>query len=141
MTKNGVEKTSIRGWAFMDKNGFLAFLVITIIFGASISIVFFQSEDKDDAKDESETTVEDNNDNNSTSSHEYAHDHPAPTLAIQSITDAQQVVNLTGNASHIHLEGIEILIEVQLSGYETIVVLPSSNGSWNASVSLSLIHI
>lgn len=118
----------------MDKNGFLAFLVFTIIMGASISIVFFQSEDKESAGDESETTVDGNNDNNSTSSHDYSHDHPAPTIVIQSIVDTQQVVNMTGNASHIHLEGIEILIDVQLSGYETIVVIPSSNGSWNASI-------
>ena len=119
----------------MDKNGYFTFLVFAIIFGASISTVFFPSEDNENAGDESETTVDGDNDNNSTS-HDYSHDHPAPTLAIQSITDAQQVVNLTGNVSHIHLEGIEILIDVQLSGYETIVVLPSSNGSWNASISI-----
>ncbi|MDA0715596.1 MAG: YHYH protein [archaeon] len=122
----------------MDKNGFLAFFVLAIFVGASISIVFFQSEDNEDEKNESKTSVEDNNDNNNpTTSHDISHFHSAPHVTVQSITDAQQVVNLKGNVSHMHLEDIEILIDIQISGYETIIVLPSSNGSWNASIKIS----
>ena len=121
----------------MDKNGYLGFLVFAIIFGASISVFFFQPSDKEDADDASQI-VETENDNteNATSSHDVEHNHPAPVLVIQSMITSQEEVNLTGEVTHMHLEGIQILIRVQLPGYDTVVVLPSLNGSWEASVTI-----
>jgi hypothetical protein len=101
----------------------IAFLLAGFVFGASFTIVNQinnNSPDDDSTEDEIVDLGHLNN-----------HVHPAPVIVIDSVHDNTTSIEILGSVNHLHLEDINIFVNVSLDGYLSQSYSPHSNGAFS----------
>lgn len=104
----------------------IAFLLAGFVFSALFTIVNQINNNSPDDHSTEDEIVDLGHLNN--------HVHPAPVIVIDSVLDNTTSIEILGSVSHLHLEDINIIVNVSLDGYLSQSYSTHSNGTFSIQV-------